>query len=189
MLAAGLGVVPIARGVSRRVLIPVALMFSVGGYVMVAFASNDNGLVMLMAAFTALGIGIGAAETVSNELVLTSAPPAKAGAASAVSETAYELGAVLGTAVLGGILTAFYRTNLVIPAGVPADAATQARETLGGAVAASEGLSPALGGQLMLASAHAFDGGGVITSLIGAGLMIVAAVIAAVSLRGTRNRA
>ena len=189
MMAAGLGVVPIARRVSPRVLIPVALMFSVGGYVMVAFASNDNGLVMLMAAFTALGIGIGAAETVSNELVLTSAPPAKAGAASAVSETAYELGAVLGTAVLGGILTAFYRANLVIPAGVPADAATQARETLGGAVAASEGLSPALGEQLMQAAAHAFDGGVVITSLIGAGLMIVAAVIAAVSLGGTRNRA
>ena len=28
-------------------------------------------------------------------------PPAKAGAASAVSETAYEVGAVLGTAILG----------------------------------------------------------------------------------------
>ena len=66
MMAAGLGVVPIARRVSPRVLIPVALMFSVGGYVMVAFASNDNGLVMLMAAFTALGIGICSAETVSN---------------------------------------------------------------------------------------------------------------------------
>jgi DHA2 family multidrug resistance protein-like MFS transporter len=54
---------------------------------------------------------------VSNELILASAPPAKAGAASAVSETAYELGAVLGTAVLGGILTAAYRTGIVLPAG------------------------------------------------------------------------
>ena len=189
MMAAGLGVVPIARRVSPRVLIPVALLFSVGGYAVAAFASDDDGLGMRATAFIALGIGSGAAGTVSNELVLTSAPPAKAGAASAVSETAYELGAVLGTAVLGGILTAFYRVNLVIPSGVPADAAAQARETLGGAVAASEGLSPALGEQLMQAAAHAFDGGVVITSLIGAGLMIVAAVIAAVSLGGTRNRA
>ena len=87
------------------------------------------------------------------------------------------------------ILTAFYRTNLVVPAGVPVEGAMQARETLGGAVAVSETLEPALGEQLMQAAAHAFDGGVVITSLIGAALMITAAVIAAVSLRGTRNRA
>ncbi|HQC93708.1 MAG TPA: MFS transporter, partial [Microbacteriaceae bacterium] len=88
-----------------------------------------------------------------------------------------------------GILTAFYRANLVIPGGIPVDAAAHARETLGGAVAVSETLDPALGEQLMQAAAHAFDGGVVITSLIGAGLMITAAVIAAVSLRGTRNSA
>src|SRR5690625_5987846 len=44
--------------------------------------------------------------TLFRSLILASVPPAKAGAASAVSETAYELGAVLGTAVLGSILTA-----------------------------------------------------------------------------------
>ncbi|MEI4600290.1 MFS transporter, partial [Klebsiella pneumoniae] len=78
-------------------------------------------------------------------LILASAPPAKAGAASAVSETAYELGAVLGTAVLGGILTALYRTQLIVPAGVPAEAADAARETLAGAVAVSGELDPAIG--------------------------------------------
>ena len=40
-------------------------------------------LALLIAAFTLLGIGIGAAETVSNDLILSSAPPEKAGAASA----------------------------------------------------------------------------------------------------------
>jgi len=189
MIVAGLGVVPIARRVSPRVVVPAALVFSVLGYLLVAISSQSGGLATLIAAFIALGIGIGAAETVSNELVLSSAPAAKAGAASAVSETAYELGAVLGTTLLGGILTAFYRANLVIPLGIPAEAAAHARETLGGAVAVAETLDPTLGEQLMQAAAHAFDGGVVITSLIGAGLMITAAVIAAVSLRGTRNSA
>ena len=189
MIIAGLGVVPIARRVSPRIVVPIALMFSVLGYLLVAVSSQDGALPTLIAAFIVLGIGIGAAETISNELVLSSAPASKAGAASAVSETAYELGAVLGTTMLGGILTAFYRTNLVVPAGVPVEGAMQAHETLGGAVAVSETLEPALGEQLMQAAAHAFDGGVVITSLIGAALMITAAVIAAVSLRGTRNRA
>jgi DHA2 family multidrug resistance protein-like MFS transporter len=117
MIVAGLVVVPIARRVSARVVVPVALTFSVVAYLLVPGAVGDGALALLIAAFVLLGIGIGAAETVSNELILASAPPAKAGAASAVSETAYELGAVLGTAVLGGILTAAYRTGIVLPAG------------------------------------------------------------------------
>ena len=80
-----------------------------------------------------LGAGIGAAETVSNELIISSAPADKAGAASAVSETAYELGAVLGTATLGTILTASYRAAVVLPDGLTGAQAHAARETLGGA--------------------------------------------------------
>ena len=132
-------------------------------------------------------MGIGAAETVSNDLILASAPPAKAGAASAVSETAYELGAVLGTAVLGGILTAGYRSGIVLPAGLPADAADAARETLAGAMAAADGLEPALADSLRAAAAHAFDAGVGVTSLIGAGLVVAAAIIAATTLGAHRN--
>lgn len=184
MIAAGLLVVPIARRVAPRIVVPAALVFSVVGYVIVALTAADNALPLLIAAFVALGIGIGSAETVSNELILANAPPAKAGAASAVSETAYELGAVLGTAVLGGLLTALYRANLSLPAGLPAEAADAARETLGGAVAAADGLDGAMGQALRDAAAHAFDAGVGVTALIGAGLIVVAAIIAATTLGG-----
>lgn len=185
MIVSGLVVVPIAKRFPARIVVPVALVFSVGAYIAVAFATADLGL--LIGGFVALGIGIGAAETVSNELILASAPPAKAGAASAVSETAYELGAVLGTAVLGGILTALYRTQLIVPAGVPAEAADAARETLAGAVAVSGELDPAIGQALRDAAAHAFDSGVTVTALIGAGLIVVAGVIAATTLGGSRS--
>lgn len=187
MIVAGLLVVPISRRVAPRIVVPVALVFSVTAYLLVPLAVGDGALSLLIGAFILLGIGIGAAETVSNDLILASAPPAKAGAASAVSETAYELGAVLGTAVLGGILTAAYRTGLVIPEGVPPAAAHAARETLAGAVAAAGGLEPALAGQLREAAAHAFDAGVGITAVIGAVLVGVAAVIAATTLGGTRT--
>ncbi|WP_217183709.1 MFS transporter [Streptomyces sp. AC495_CC817] len=185
MIVAGLVVVPISRRVRPRVLIPAGLVFSVAGYLLVAFTTSDHGVLPLVLAFVVLGIGIGAAETISNELILSSAPAEKAGAASAVSETAYELGAVLGTAILGGIITAFYRGALVLPAGIPEEAAKAARETLAGAYTEAAKLPAELGGALWEAAAAAFGSGVMVTSLIGAGLVVVAGVIAAVTLRTT----
>jgi DHA2 family multidrug resistance protein-like MFS transporter len=184
MIVSGLVVVPIAKRFPPRVIVPVALGFSVIGYVLVAVSTADLGLLVL--AFVSLGLGIGAAETVSNELILASAPAEKAGAASAVSETAYELGAVLGTAILGGILTAAYRAQLMIPAGIPAEAAAASRETLAGAISAADGLEPELAAALREAAAHAFDSGVVVTALIGAGLIVIAAVVAATTLKGSK---
>lgn len=188
MIVAGIGVVPIAKRVAPRVVVPVALSFSVLGYLLVAVSTSAGALPLLIAAFVSLGVGIGAAETVSNELILASAPPAKAGAASAVSETAYELGAVLGTTIIGGLLAVFYRANLALPAGLPGQAADTARETLAGAVAASNTLDDTLGQALRDAAAHAFDAGVGVTALIGAGLIVIAAVIAALTLGGRQKR-
>ena len=187
MIIAGLVVVPIARRVSPRIVVPVALSFSVVAYLLVPGAVGVGALALLIAAFTLLGIGIGAAETVSNDLILSSAPPEKAGAASAVSETAYEVGAVLGTAILGGILTAAYRAGIVLPAGVTGAAADAARETLAGAMRVAETLDAATGDALRLAAAHAFDAGVTTTALIGAVLVTIAAVIAATTLKGSRT--
>lgn len=186
MIVAGLSVVPISRRVPPHIVVPVGLLLSVGGYLIVAFTAQWNSVAWLILAFVVLGIGIGAAETISNELILAHAPAEKAGAASAVSETAYELGAVLGTAVLGGIITAFYRGALMIPDGVPGASAAQARETLAGAYAAAQDLPSAQADALWRAAAHAFDSGIVTTSLIGALLVASAIVVAATTLRPTR---
>lgn len=183
MIVAGLSVVPISRRVPPHILVPVGLVFSVAGYLLVAFTTSDHGIAPLVIAFVVLGIGIGGAETISNELILSSAPAEKAGAASAVSETAYELGAVLGTAVLGGLITAFYRGALVVPEGIPAEAAHAATETLAGAYTAAQELPAQLGDALWDAASAAFGSGVMVTSLIGAGLVVLAGVIAAVTLR------
>lgn len=188
MIVSGLAVVPISKKWPARVVVPVALLFSVAGYVTVAFATGPDSIGALVAAFISLGIGIGAAETVSNDLVLSSAPPAKAGAASAVSETAYELGAVLGTTVLGGILTALYRANLVVPEGVPDAAAAAAAETLAGAVHEAEAIGGSAGEALFEAAATAFDAGVTVTALIGAVLVVAAGVIAATTLGRSRPK-
>ena len=153
----------------------------------VAAGAGQSTLALLMVAFVVLSLGVGAAETVSNDLIVSSVPAAKAGAASAISETAYEVGAVLGTAVLGSILTASYHANVVVPQGVPAADAVAAAETLGGATQVASTL-PAGQAQALLDSAHAAFGSGVgTTSLIGVVLMLVAAGVALVTLRGARS--
>ncbi|PRB08518.1 MFS transporter [Microbacterium sp. MYb64] len=187
MIVSGLVVVPIARRVRPEILVPSALVFSLAGYLVVAFTTHAHGVAPLIVAFVLLGIGIGAAETVSNELILAAAPPEKAGAASAVSETAYELGAVLGTTILGGIITAFYRTSLVVPEGVPEALADRAKETLAGAFSAAEQLPAAVGQALQQAASDAFGTGVMVTSLIGGVLVVAAGAIAALTL-GRRLR-
>lgn len=183
MTIASLSVVPISRRVRPGIVIPVALAISAVGYLIVTLSDGPAPVSLLLVAFAVLGFGIGAAETVSNELIIASAPASKAGAAAAISETAYEVGAVLGTAVLGSILTASYRNSIVVPPGLTADQTAAARETLGGATELAESLPAKVATQLLDSAKEAFDSGIVLTSGIGMLLIVIAAIVATFSLR------
>lgn len=185
-IVAGLAVVRVVRHVSPARAVAGGLLLNAVGYGVVLVSGQAGSDVGLLVAFVLLGAGVGAAETISNDLILSSVPAAKAGAASAVSETAYELGSVLGTAVLGSILTAVYRANVVVPDGVGGDDARAAGETLGGATEVASGLPTSLAEQLLTSARHAFDSGVVLTSAIGVVLMVVAAVVALRALRTAR---
>ncbi|KQS14494.1 MFS transporter [Curtobacterium sp. MCLR17_007] len=182
-IVAGLVVVPIVARVAPRWVVAVALLFSAAAYALVAVLGHDASIAALAFAFVLLGIGIGASETVTNDLIISTAPADKAGAASAVSETAYEIGAVLGTAILGTILATAYRAHVVVPSGLSSTAHTAAQETLGGAVAAASSLGGSTGQVLLESARAAFDSGVTITAGVAAVLMVVAAAGALVMLR------
>ncbi|MFD0665175.1 MFS transporter [Thermocatellispora tengchongensis] len=65
------------------------------------------------------GLGIGLTFAVTNDTVLASVPRERAGAAAAISETAFELGGALGIAILGSILSGVYRAHLTLPRTCP----------------------------------------------------------------------
>ncbi|VXC00181.1 MFS transporter [Plantibacter sp. T3] len=186
MIIAGLVIVPISKRVRPGIVVPIALVVSAVGYASIAITGGDVSALGIGLAFVALGLGIGSAETVSNELVIASAPPEKAGAASGVSETAYELGAVLGTATLGTVLTASYRSTVVLPDGLTAAQQQAAGETLGGAANVAEQLPGDLAGALMDSARHAFDSGVGVAAWIGVGLIVAAMLVAAIGLRRVR---
>ena len=184
---AGLLVVPLVKKIRPGFVVAGGLLLSAGGYFLVAFGDHGNGPALLLAALLVLCLGVGAAETISNDLILGAAPAEKSGAAAAISETGYEIGSLLGTAILGSILTASYQGNLRLPAGVaeavPAEASAQAGETLAGAVELAQALPGPLAEAVMTAARTAFDSGVHITATIALVLMAGASVLAAVVLR------
>ena len=186
-VAAGLLVVPLVRKVRPGFVVAGGLLLSAAGYTLVAFGNHSNGPGLLLAALLVLCLGVGAAETISNDLILGAAPAEKSGAAAAISETGYEVGSLLGTAVLGSILTASYQQNLQLPAGVtgaaPAEATAQAGETLAGAIELAQTLPGPLADAVTEAARAAFDSGVYITSAIAMVLMAGASILAAVVLR------
>lgn len=183
---AGLTAARMVRRIRPALVIAGGLLSSAGGYAVVFLADHEGSVVGLMVAFALLGLGAGAAETLSNDLILSSAPAAKSGAASAISETAYEVGAVLGTAVLGGIVTAGYQRSIVLPDGLRGADLARAGETLGGAVDVAASLPTGQSDSLMAAASAAFDSGVAFTSMTGLILMVVSAGIVLVTLRSVK---
>ncbi|MEE1621550.1 MFS transporter [Zafaria sp. Z1313] len=179
--------VPLARRLPVSRLVVAGLGLNAVAYGIVLAWGHTGSVVALMAAFSVLGAGVGLAETLSNDMALSAVPASKAGAASAISETAYEVGSVLGTAVLGSILNAAYSRNLVVPSIVEAGDADRATQTLGGAhqvageLAAQESAAAA---RLLESAAHAFDSGVTITAGIAIVVTLVAAVVVSRALRG-----
>lgn len=173
-----------------RFLIVAGLLTSATGFALGTLLGVDTSGWLMVVVFGLVGAGSGLAETLTNDAILTSAPPHRAGAAAGISETAYELGAAFGVAILGSVLAWRYRTGLDLPAGVRGADAAEARETIGSALSVAEALPEATGRAVADAARVAFESGVVVTCAIGALLLIVAAVGVGVVLgRDARNAA
>ncbi len=144
----------------------------------------DTSLAVFVTASIAFALGLAPVFTLTTDLIIGAAPPERAGAASAISETGAELGGALGIAVLGSIGTAVYRHEVAsgVPAGVPPQEAETARDTLGGALAVAEQVSDPVAAALLDAAREAFVQGLQVTAVIGAVIMAGTAVLAAVLL-------
>lgn len=84
----------------------------------VTLIHRETAYPLIGAVLLIVGVGAGFAFTVTSDVILSSVPKEQAGSAGAVSETAYELGAALGIALLGSIVTGVYQT-FDTPHGVP----------------------------------------------------------------------
>jgi len=153
------------------------------GLLLVTQVDSDGGLTVLLTGFLLACVGIAFPSALGTNLVVGSAPREKAGSAAAMSETSGEFGIALGVAVMGSVGAAVYRSQVDVPAAVPADAAAAAGESITGATA-SAGQLPAGVASDLLASAHeAFTSGLNIAAGVGSLLFLTLAVLAVAMFR------
>jgi DHA2 family multidrug resistance protein-like MFS transporter len=164
------GVLVAKLGTGRA--IGAGLFFAALGLVGIALSAALPAYWGLAIALAVLGLGVGVAATLSVDAVVTVVPKERAGAASSISETAYELGGALGIAALGSIHLATYRSHLDRPPGTdPADIA-HAQRSLTSALA--EVHQP----ELIAHAQQAFTTAMQTTAYLAAASMAAAAVVA-----------
>ena len=149
-----------------------------------------HGVEAIIAASTLYSLGLSPVFTLGIDTIIAAAPPERAGAASAISETGSELGGALGVALLGSLATAIYRGSLgrAELGGVPAGIRAVALETLGGAVGAAGHLPPRGPGALLLDAARlAFTHALATTLVVCGGVTLATAVVVVSVLRGTAD--
>ena len=180
----------IARRIPPAYVMSGGLILAATGFAILSRMQADSGVLTLVIAFIILSIGISATLTVTTDLIVGVAPPERAGAASAISETSSELGLALGIAIIGSIGTAVYRRDITraLPEGLPADAAEAARDTLGSALALAARLPDQLGTELARLARAAFLHAMGITAIAGTVILVGLAVLVFTVLKSLKPR-
>jgi DHA2 family multidrug resistance protein-like MFS transporter len=137
------------------------LVFASFGFLVFTQIDGTAGFIEVVTGSVLFSLGTAPLFTLTNDLIIGSAPPERAGAAAGVSETAAELGGALGIAIFGSIGVAIYRAGIGegIPPGVSPEAAAIARDTLGGAIEVAGRLPGQVGVALVDAAREAFTAG------------------------------
>ncbi|MFS4490786.1 MFS transporter [Dietzia kunjamensis] len=177
----------LARTVSVRTVIMTGLSLVIVGFVIGTRLDTAETILLFTLLSVLFGIGVGLAETLTNDVILTAAPSDRAGAAAAISETGYEFGGAMGTAVLGTAGMAVYSSRVVETATLPgmdADSANAASQTLAGAHEVAETLPGGGGARLLEIADSAFLAGMDLVAAIGIG---TAAITLALAWRGLRS--
>ncbi len=127
------------------------------------------------AAFGVMGVGMANVMPPATETIMSALPREKAGVGSAVSNTIRQLGGALGVAALGAVISSVYRSNLGTAAdGLPASAASTAKESISGAYGVAEHAGPAAGALIQhandafITAMHDASVGGTAVALLGA---------------------
>jgi DHA2 family multidrug resistance protein-like MFS transporter len=175
----------IVRRLRAAYVIGAGLGIAAVGLVVLTQVGGSDGLAIIVIGSVVISLGLAPVMSLTTELIVGSAPPERAGAASGISETAVELGGALGISILGSIGIALYRGDIAkaLPAGVPSDAATIAQDTLGGAVGVAAQLPGQLGTALLETARDAFVHGMQVAATISAVVAFAVAILAVVMLR------
>lgn len=175
---------PIARSVPKvvdrigfRRLGPVGLLFMAAGFLVFAQLDLDTPYWIFAGGIVLFAIGMGLAGTPATTAITGSLPRSKQGVASAVNDTARELGSAFGIAILGSVLNQGYRDGLVdVLVGLPANVAERVQASIAFTSSPAIAQFGERGRQLVLAAQQAFVDGVGNALLLASGVLVVGAI-------------
>jgi EmrB/QacA subfamily drug resistance transporter len=177
----------LAERYGQRIVGTAGLLIAAAGFAVLASMSAGSGYGLFLVGLVLTAAGASLAMTPATSAIVASLPRAKQGVASAVNDTARELGSAFGIAILGSAFNSAYRGSIDGSLqGLPPSVATAAHEAPAAAFAAAQQAGPA-GQSLATAARDAFMTGSRAAMLIGTALLVVGA--AYVALRGNHATA
>jgi EmrB/QacA subfamily drug resistance transporter len=168
-----------------RTVVTTGMILTASGVFILSFLNASSGYGHVLIGMFVMASGMGLTMTPMTELIMSSVPRDKAGVGSAMNDTTREVGTTLGVAVLGSILSSGYTSNLgPVVAALPAPARQTAEGSLAGALGVAREVGGTQGAAIVDAAKSAWADGLHLSMLIGAGIVLVAAAIAARYLPG-----
>lgn len=166
----------LAERYGQKIIGAAGLAISAVGFVVIATMDTSSSYWELLVALLIIGGGTALAMTPATNAIIGSLPRAKQGVASAVNDTARELGSAFGIAILGSAFNSGYRSHIdgSLHGLSPASRAA-AHEAPAAAISVANKLG-ASGNGLADAARDAFMVGSRYAMWIGAALLIVGAV-------------
>lgn len=180
LLPLPLVMIPLARNAPRiahkvgfKRIAPLGLLLTAAGLVVISQVGTEMTYWSFALGLVLFAAGMGLAGTPSTTAITESLPESKQGVASAVNDTARELGSAFGIAILGSVLNQQYRDNMTEAVhGLPAEVAEGAQSSIAFTQSPHVSELGSAGQQLVSAAQSAFVDG------IGGALLIAAAVVA-----------
>ncbi len=180
--------IPLARSaprIARRVgfgrLAPVGLVLTGIGLAVVSRIEVDLSYGLLAVGLVTFAAGMALAGTPATTAITESLPPTKQGVASAVNDTARELGSALGIAILGSALNDQYRSGTAAAVrGLPAQAAEHIQSSIAFTQSGQLHRLGATADRVVGQAQQAFVDGSSTALLIASAVVLVAAVAVAV---------
>lgn len=172
-----------ARRIRPAYLIAGGAVLAAVGTAVLTQVSATGSLAVLLTGLVLAYAGGGPITVLSPLLIMSSAPPEKAGSAGSLQATGSEFGTALGVAVLGLTATAVYQAAVTVPGGVPGELAEIARESVAGGVLAAGRVAGPAGAELLASAREAFTTGLHVTAGITLAMFLALASVALGGLR------